>query len=61
MLMDATTYLHSLGIEPQPPNSPSVGKLALAADFHIDKSRGVVVRPKRGGISGRYLDLLAAE
>lgn len=59
--MDATTYLHSLGIEPQPPNSPSVGKLALAADFHIDKSRGVVVRPKRGGISGRYLDLLAAE
>jgi len=57
--MDATIYLNSLGLQVKPLTDVSVGRLAIRAEFFLGNDRGVVVRPKRGGISARYLDLLA--
>lgn len=59
--MEATAYLDSLRIPYGPPTKTSVGRLTIAGEFFLENTRGVIVRPKRGGISGRYLDLLAAE
>ena len=58
--MDANTYLNSLGIEVTEPAQPAIGRLALAGEFTVGKARGVILRPKRGDVSDRYLDLLAA-
>lgn len=59
--MDASSYLQSLGIELRPAASAAVGRLSLAAEFEFDGHRGVIVRPKRGGVSSRYLEMLAAQ
>lgn len=59
--MEATAYLDSLSIPHRPLGKTSVGRLAIAGEFFLENTRGVIVRPKRGGISDRYLDLLAAE
>lgn len=61
MTLDANAYLDSLGIDLVDADKPAVGRLALAGEFELDGKRGVVVRPKRGGVSDRYLELLAAE
>ena len=58
--VDANTYLNSLGIEVTEPAQPAIGRLALVGEFTVGKARGVILRPKRGGVSDRYLDLLAA-
>ena len=59
--MDASSYLQSLGIAQQPAATAAIGRLSLAAEFEFDKHRGVIVRPKRGGVSARYLEMLAAQ
>ena len=58
--MDANAYLNSLGIEVIEPTQPAIGRLALAGEFTVGKARGVILRPKRGDVSDRYLELLAA-
>ena len=60
-MLDANAYLDSLGIDIVDAAKPAVGRLALAGEFALEGKRGVVVRPKRGGVSDRYLELLAAE
>jgi hypothetical protein len=59
--MEATAYLDSLSIPYRSLTKTCVGRLAIAGEFFLENTRGIIVRPKRGGISGRYLDLLAAE
>lgn len=59
--MDANAYLNSLGIEVTEPAQPAIGRLALAGEFTVGNARGVILRPKRGGVSDRYLELLAAQ
>jgi len=59
--LDANAYLESLGLEFIEAGQRVIGRLALAGDFVLDGARGVVLRPKRGDVSGRYLDLLANE
>src|SRR5262245_21410249 len=59
--MNAKSYLRSLGIERISPAHASVGRLAVDSEFELEGRRGVVVHPKRGGVSERYLELLAAE
>ena len=58
--LDANAYLNSLGIEVTEPAQPAIGRLALAGEFTLGKARGVILRPKRGDVSDRYLELLAA-
>ena len=58
--LDANAYLGSLGIEVTDPAQSAIGRLALAGEFTLGKARGVILRPKRGGVSDRYLELLAA-
>ncbi len=57
--MDANAYLNSLGIEVTEPPQSAIGRLALAGEFTLDQARGVILRPKRGGVSDRYFGLLA--
>ena len=57
--MDATIYLNSLGLQGKPLTNVSVGRLIIRTDFFLGNDQGVVVHPKRGGISARYVDLLA--
>ena len=57
--MNANAYLNSLGIEVTAPARPAIGRLALAGEFTVGTARGVILRPKRGDVSDRYLDLLA--
>ncbi len=59
--MDAATYLKSLGITIKSPRNENIGRLIIIGEFHLENSRGVIVSPKRGGVSDRYMDLLAAE
>jgi hypothetical protein len=59
--MNATEYLSSLGIELKRLANERVGRLSVAAEFYLDAERGVLVRPKRGSISDRYLELLAED
>jgi hypothetical protein len=59
--VDGITYLKSLGLKVIDGAQRAVGRLALAGEFVLDGRRGVLLRPKRGGVSGRYLELLAAE
>ena len=59
--MDATAYLSSLGIEVVEATRPAIGRLALAGEFLVGTARGVLLRPKRGGVSDRYLELLSGE
>ncbi|MBF6125058.1 N-6 DNA methylase [Nocardia brasiliensis] len=40
---------------------PVIGRLALAGEFVLNSERGVLLRPKRGDVSERYLELLAGE
>src|SRR5262245_26315491 len=60
-LPGAVAYLESLGLERTPSERSSIGRLAVSSEFFLDGRRGVVVRPKRGGVSDRYLELLAAD
>lgn len=59
--MDANTYLNSLGIDVTDAAQPTIGRLALVGEFVLGGERGVLLRPKRGDVSDRYLDLLADE
>lgn len=59
--MDALKYLYARGIEVTPLDNASVGRLSVDAEFKIAGKRGVVVSPKRGSVSDRYLSLLSAE
>src|SRR4051794_22057418 len=59
--MDGISYIKSLGLEIAGAPRRSVGRLVLAGEFILGEQRGVLLRPKRGGVSGRYLELLAAE
>ena len=59
--MNANAYLSSLGIEVTDPAHPAIGRLALAGEFTLGDARGVILRPKRGDVSDRYLDLLAGQ
>jgi len=59
--LDAIAYLNSLGLEVSEASRPAIGRLALAGEFTLDGERGVLLRPKRGDISDRYLEILASE
>lgn len=59
--MDGIAYLNSLGLKVADAAQRSIGRLSLAGEFVLDERRGVLLRPKRGGVSDRYLELLAAE
>ena len=61
MVLDANTYLSSLGIDVTDAAQPAIGRLALAGEFVLGGERGVLLRPKRGDVSDRYLELLAGE
>ncbi len=61
MVLDANAYLNSLGIEVTEAEKSAIGRLALAGEFVLGGERGVLLRPKRGDVSDRYLELLAAE
>lgn len=59
--MNAQSYLESLGINLLPQAASNIGRLAINGEFILNGGRGVVIQPKRGPISKRYLNLLAAE
>lgn len=59
--MKAQEYIKARGIEVTPLNNASVGRLSIDAEFKFTGKRGVVVAPKRGSVSDRYLSLLSAE
>lgn len=61
MVLDARTYLSSLGVDVTDAAQPVIGRLALAGEFMLGGERGVLLRPKRGDVSDRYLELLAGE
>jgi len=58
--MNCATYLHSLGIAFQE-RPAKIGRLTISGDFEINGLRGLVLRPRRGEISDRYLGILAKE
>lgn len=57
--MNANTYLSSLGIEVTEAAQAALGRLALAGEFLLDGERGVLLHPKRGDVSDRYLEMLS--
>lgn len=59
--MKAQEYLKARDIEVIPLENVSVGRLSIDAEFKFAGKRGVVVSPKRGSVSDRYLSLLSAE
>jgi hypothetical protein len=59
--LDSVAYLSSLGIEVTNAAHPAIGRLALAGEFVLGGERGVLIRPKRGDVSDRYLELLSGE
>ena len=59
--MKAQEYIKARGIEVTPLDDASVGRLSIDAEFKFAGKRGVVVSPKRGSVSGRYLSLLSKE
>jgi len=59
--MKAQEYLKARGIDVAQLESTSVGRLSIDAEFKFAGKRGVVVSPKRGSLSDRYISLLAAE
>lgn len=59
--MDANAYLTSLGIEVTRAARPAIGRLTIAGEFTLGDAQGVILRPKRGDVSDRYLELLASE
>ncbi len=59
--LDTTSYLSNLGIELAAPALPTIGRLALMGEFLLGGNRGVLLRPKRGKISTRYLEVLGRE
>lgn len=59
--MRAREYLEARGIELIELDSTSVGRLSIDAEFTLDGQRGVVVAPRRGTLSDRYIALLAEE
>lgn len=59
--MKAQEYLKARGLEVAPLKNVSVGRLSIGAEFKIAGKRGVVVSPKRGSVSDRYLSLLSKD
>jgi len=59
--MKAQEYLKSREIKATPQINVSVGRLSIGAEFQIAGRRGVVVNPKRGAVSDRYLSLLSKD
>lgn len=59
--MKAQKYIKARGIEIIQLDNASVGRLSIDAEFKFAGKRGVVVSPKRGSVSDRYLSLLSAE
>jgi hypothetical protein len=59
--MKAQEYIKARGIEVTPLDNASVGRLSIDAEFKFAEKRGVVVSPKRGSVSDRYLSLLFNE
>jgi hypothetical protein len=59
--MNSSAYLRSLGVVFQDQQPSKIGRLSIIGTFEINGLNGVVLRPKRGGISDRYLEILAGE
>jgi hypothetical protein len=59
--MNAQNYLNSLGLDVTAPSRAAVGRLLLAGEFILDGQPGVLLRPTRGQVSNRYLEVLARE
>jgi len=59
--LNAAEYLDSLGLVVLETAQRMVGRLAIAGEFALEGQRGVLLRPKRGVVSDRYLELLGAE
>ncbi|HDM77738.1 MAG TPA: hypothetical protein ENG51_14920 [Deltaproteobacteria bacterium] len=59
--MKAQEYLEARGLKVTLLKNVSVGRLSIGAEFKIAGKRGVVVSPKRGSVSDRYLSLLSKD
>lgn len=59
--MKAQEYIKARDIKFTPLDNASVGRLSIDAEFRVAGKRGIVVSPKRGSVSDRYLSLLSAE
>jgi hypothetical protein len=59
--VNANTYLTSLGIEVVEAAQAAIGRLVLAGEFVLGGERGALIRPKRGDVSLRYLEILVDE
>lgn len=59
--MDAKKYLDARHIHFRDLEDVKIGRLTIRADFILAECRGVVIRPKRGSVSDRYLSLLAGD
>lgn len=59
--MDAAHYIRSLGLRVEHADDAVVGRLSIAGKFTIGGHPGVIIKPRRGGISSRYMEMLAAE
>lgn len=59
--MKAQDYLKARGVQVAQLKDASVGRLSIDAEFKFAGKRGVVVSPKRGSVSERYLSLLSAD
>lgn len=59
--MKAQEYLKARGVEVTRLENASVGRLSVDAEFRFAGKRGVIVSPRRGTVSDRYLALLSAE
>ena len=59
--MNAKEYLKARDVETTQLENVSVGRLSIGAEFIISGKRGVIVSPKRGTVSDRYLSLLSGD
>ena len=59
--MGLNAYLSSLGIDLTDAAQPAIARLVLAGELVLGGEHGVVLRPMRGDVSDRYLELLAGD
>jgi hypothetical protein len=60
-MIRTAAYLAAAGIPVAPGAREAVGRLALTGAFNLAGQRGIVVKPKQGSISEKYLDVLGKD
>ncbi len=56
--MKANEYLKARQIKSTKLQNAKIGRLSIDEEFQLSGKRGVIIRPKRGTVSDRYLNLL---